>query len=380
MNDVLVWIFLRGGMDGLNVVIPQFDDDYYKARPTIAIAKSKVGEKQTAIPLDSQFGLHPALSPLVPIWDAGHLAFIHACGSQDPSHSHFECQDLLERGFPSDKSTNTGWISRHLQSIKRSGDQSYPALTISSSIPASLRGSVPVLACQSLANFKIQSAPASSIQITKKLAALYQLDPQLGKEAETTMAAIERISRVAAETYTPEAGVTYPENNLANSLKQTAQVIKAKIGVEVVALDMGGFDTHTNQGSEEGALARLLKDLSGSIAAFYQDIVDFDPGVTVLVVSEFGRRVQENGNAGTDHGHGNVVFAVGKSTNGKKVYANWPGLKKDQLYGPGDLNVTIDFRDVLSELVQKRLQNQTNLEQVFPKYKPVNHNIFKAAS
>ncbi|HFD38948.1 MAG TPA: DUF1501 domain-containing protein [Anaerolineae bacterium] len=366
-HDVLICIFLRGGMDGLNAVIPLFDADYFRQRPTLAVPEDE------ALDLDGRFGLHPALRPLQDAWEAGHLALIHAVGSPDPTHSHFDAQDFMERGAPGDKSVSSGWIARHLSSAPWQNDSPFRAVGLGGVRPASLRGPVPVTTLHALDDFRLQGRVADKGTLQDTLAALYTQDEALAEAAQATFDVIETLAGVDLAD-----DAAYPESDFGQNLLQAARLIKAGVGLEAAAVDLGGFDTHVNQGVVEGALARLLAELAEGLAAFYRDLGDQIDRVAIVAMSEFGRRAYENGNKGTDHGHGGVMFALGGGVRGGQVYAEWPGLGEGDLYGPGDLAVTTDFRDVLGELVQKRLGN-ANLETVFPGYTVQPRGVFQTA-
>ncbi len=391
-GDILVLIFLRGAMDGLNAVIPFTEQAYYDQRPSLAIPAPKSGADQAAIDLDGFFGLHPALRPLKDIWDEKQLSIVHACGSPDPTHSHFDAMDYMERGTPGEKSLGSGWLARHLQSAAWENGSPFRAVAIGGMLPSSLRGPVPALAMKSIADFHLggQIRSQELAEFQNAMANLYQtvsplngspttveLD-ELAKAASLTFDATGMLESAITGEYQPKSGVTYPDSEFGQGLLQVAQLIKADLGLEVAALDLGGWDTHVNQGGIEGQFASLLSDLAESLSAFYHDLGDFTKKVTIVTMSEFGRRLSENGNSGTDHGHGNVMFVLGGGVNGGSVYHQWPGLNAESLYGPGDLDITIDFREVLGEIVQKRLANN-KLEEVFPGYSfGTNLNIAKS--
>ena len=380
-GDILVLIFLRGAMDGLNAVIPFSEAAYHDQRPSLAIPAPKTGDDRTAIDLDGFFGLHPALQPLKDIWDEKQLAIIHACGSPDPTHSHFDAMDYMERGTPGEKSQATGWLARHLQSAAWENGSPFRAVAIGGMLPSSLRGPVPALAMKSIADFHLggQMRSPELAEFQKAMLNLYQpvssIDGSsqsneltgLSKAAALTFDATGMLESVVQGEYQPNTGAEYPESEFGRSLLQVAQLIKADLGLEVAALDLGGWDTHVNQGTVEGQYAALLSDLAVGLSAFYHDLGDITKRVTIVTLSEFGRRLSENGNGGTDHGHGNVMFVLGGGVNGGMVYSQWPGLDADALYGPGDLDITTDFRNVLGEIVQRRLLND-KLEQIFPGY------------
>jgi len=365
--NVMVCIFLRGGMDGLNVVVPHGDADYYRLRPTLAVAEPSSGKDTAGIDLDGFFGLHPALRPLKDVWDDKGLAFIHAAGSPDPTHSHFDAMDYMERGTPGEKQIPTGWLARHLQVAANENGSPFRAVGFGTLLPSSLRGPVPAIALQSIADFHLGGKYRSGEveQFQNAISEMYTADPTLGGRADFTLDAVQILEEVVSGEYQASNGAQYPESEFGESLKQVAQLIKAEVGVEVAAVDLGGWDTHVNQGNLEGDMPDLLTDLGSALAAFYHDLGDTMKRVTVVAMSEFGRRASENGGKGTDHGHGNVMFTMGKSLNGGKVYGQWPGLSAEALASPGDLAVTTDFRSVLSELVVKHLRNSA-LDQVFP--------------
>ncbi len=380
-GDILVLIFQRGAMDGLNAVIPFTESEYHNQRPNLAIPEPKTGDDLTAIDLDGSFGLHPSLRPLKDIWDENELAIVHACGSPDPTHSHFDAMDYMERGTPGEKSLSSGWLARHLETAAWENGSPFRAVGIGSMLPSSLRGPVPALALQSITDFHLGGRIRNQalVEFQASLSNLYQMAPSseigadipdissLSSAAELAFNATGTLESAIEGEYQPTSGVTYPESSFGKAMLQVAQLIKADLGLEIAAVDIGGWDTHVNQGSTEGQFADLLTDLSGGLSAFYHDLGDLSKRVTIVTMSEFGRRLSENGNAGTDHGHGNVMFVVGGGVNGGKVYTDWPGLTADALYGPGDLDITTDFRDVLGEVVQHRLLNDS-LTEIFPNH------------
>lgn len=366
--NILVCIFLRGGMDGLNVVIPHGDADYYHLRPTLAIPEPSAGNDETGIELDGFFGLHPSLRPLKDIWDDKGLAFIHAAGSPDPTHSHFDAMDYMERGTPGDKQVGTGWLARHLQVAATENGSPFRAVGFGAMLPSSLRGPIPAIALQSITDFHLGGRYKGEVEEFQNIiSSMYASDATLGERADFTLDAVQLLQSVVSGEYQPANGAKYPDSEFGQSLMQVAQLIKAEIGVEVAAVDLGGWDTHITQGQLKGDMPDLLADLGTSFAAFYHDLGDTMKHVTVTAMSEFGRRAAENGGFGTDHGHGNVMMTMGKSINGGRVYGQWPGLSAEKLVAPGDLAITTDFRSVLGELVLKHLKNPA-LDQVFPNF------------
>ncbi len=367
-GDTLVCIFLRGGADGLNMVVPHGDDEYYSHRPIIGIPRpddNGASDGRTK-DLDGFFGLHPALAPLHDIYAAGDMAFIHATGSPDETRSHFEAMDLMERGA-TENGDYTGWLARHLATLDSGNSSSLRAVGLGDMLPASLTGAVSSTALQSIADYHLGGRPERVGQMTRLLQTLYeQNQDMLTVAAQQTFASIEVLSQIDTAGYVAN-GRAYQENEFGQAMRLVAQLIKADVGVEVACIDLGGWDTHVAQGGTVGSMAGLLAELAEGLAAFYEDLQAQMDGVTVVVMSEFGRRLQENGGLGTDHGHGNMMMVLGGGINGGRVYANWPGLHDEQLVGPGDLAVTIDYRDVLGELIQKRLNNPL-LPDIFPGY------------
>jgi uncharacterized protein (DUF1501 family) len=381
-GDVLVCIFQRGGMDGLNVVIPVGDSNYYTLRPTIGIAEPKPGDTNTAIDLDGYFALHPALAPLKSLYDSKALAVIHACGSPDPTHSHFDAMDYMERGTPGAKALTTGWLARHLASLNNGNQSPLRAVGIGTMLQESLRGEVPAVALRSITDFHLRGRASEIATLQKTLATLYATPqpnaPYLQGVAQEIADIQQTLAKVNVLTYKPSQGVTYPPGDFGRGLMQVAQLIKADVGLEVACLDVGGWDTHSNEGSADGTLARLLTDLGSALAAFYTDLGEQAKRTSIVTMSEFGRRAAENGSGGTDHGHANAMFVMGGNVNGGKVYADWPTLAPDKLSAPGDLALTTDYRDILAEIISKRLGNH-NLDQVFPNYTPRMRGLVKSA-
>ena len=367
-GDTLVCVFLRGGADGLNMVVPHGDEEYYAHRPIIGIPRpdDNGASDGRTVDLDGFFGLHPALSSLHDIYAAGDMTFIHATGSPDESRSHFEAMDLMERGA-TENGDYTGWLARHLSTLDSGNNSSLRAIGVGDMLPASLTGAVSSTALQSIADYHLGGRPDRVGQMTTLLQTLYeQNQDMLTAVAQQTFASIEVLGRIDTVNYVPN-GRTYQENEFGQAMRMVAQLIKAEVGVEVACVDVGGWDTHVAQGGTVGTMASQLAELADGLAAFYEDLQPQMGNVTVVVMSEFGRRLQENGGLGTDHGHGNMMMVLGGGINGGQVFANWPGLHDEQLVGPGDLAVTTDYRDVLGEIIQKRLNNPL-LPQIFPGY------------
>ncbi len=376
-RDVLVAIFQRGGMDGLNAVVPFGEGSlYYDRRPTIAIPEPN-SSALAAIDLDGYFGLHPSLRPLKDVWDAGSLALIHGAGSPDPTRSHFDAMEYMERGTPGDRSTAAGWINRHLLSAAWQNDSPFRAVGIGAMVQGSLRGMSPALALQSIADFHLQGRDDQLTAVSRTIAGLYNIsapEDLLSAQASEVFDTVNLLSQMSNLDYAPAYGAVYPESAFGIGLKQVAQLIKADVGLEVAAVDIGGWDTHESQGGAEGEFAYLLSDLGQGLAAFYTDMQDFMSGVTVVTMSEFGRRVDENASAGTDHGHGNVMMVMGGGAV-SGMYGRWVGLGSDVL-DDSALAVTTDYRDILSEILIKRLGNSA-VDQIFPGYSMNPLNIFQ---
>ena len=365
-KKVLVAVFQRGAVDGLNVVVPFGEKNYYTLRPTIAIPAPKAGE-ESAIDLDGFFGLHPALAPLKPIYDAHKLAIVHAVGSPDPTRSHFDAQDYMESGTPGRKATTDGWLNRALPPSPGIRKSPVRAVSLGPSLARALRGQNEAVAINNLDEFKVSDADGAS---TFERMYASTLDKMLSGTGRETFDAAKLMQSIQAQTYTPADGAKYPGGRLGQSLMQIARLIKADVGLEVAFADVGGWDTHVNEVGQTpgvGQLANLLGNFGQALAAFYQDLGDRMEDVAVVTMSEFGRTARENGNRGTDHGHANVMFAFGGGIRGGKVYGDWPGLAPEQLYQNRDLALTTDFRDVLGELVAKHLGNR-QLTGVFPEY------------
>jgi uncharacterized protein (DUF1501 family) len=366
-RKTLIAIFQRGAVDGLNVVVPYGEHAYYDQRPSIAIPKPD-GGSEAAINLDGFFGLHPALAPFKPLWDSKRLAIVHACGSPDNTRSHFDAQDYMESGTPGVKSTTDGWLNRYLQVKPDSEKSLFRAVSMTQTMPRVMQGKAPTLAISNLADFNIR-AGQSSAALQGGFEAIYDqtVNDVLHGTGKETFEAINYLKQVNPGQYKPENGATYPNTPFGNALRQTAQLIKGGVGLEVAFADIGGWDTHVNEGNQQGQLSNLLRQFSSAIAALYIDLGARMDDVVILTMSEFGRTVRENGNRGTDHGHANAMFVVGNSIRGGKVYGDWPGLKNDQLYEGRDLALTTDFRDVFGEIAYKHL-GAANLKSIFPGY------------
>lgn len=354
-KKVLIAIFQRGAVDGLNMVVPFGEQDYYGARPSIAVPRPNVPDG--AVDLDGFFGLHPRLAPLKPLWDSRQLAIVHACGSPDGTRSHFDAQDYMESGTPGVKSTEDGWMNRYLHAREHAAATPFRAVALAPQLPRSLQGSEPALAIGQIGQFGIQGGPAAGLmQSSFESEYAAAADAMLDRTGSEAFDAVKMLKTADPTKYQPENGANYPKSAFGDAVRQIAQLIKADLGLEVAFAELGGWDTHVNQGASVGQLAGRLDDLSQSIAALSRDLGDRMDDVVILTMSEFGRAVAENGNRGTDHGHGNVMMIVGgQNVRGGKVYGRWPGLAPEQRYEQRDLAVTTDFRSVFAEVVTAHL-------------------------
>jgi uncharacterized protein (DUF1501 family) len=367
-RKVLVVVFQRGAVDGLSMIPPVADKHYYELRPTIAIPAP--GAAGGAIKLDGTFGLHPALAGLQPHFASGALAVVHAVGSPDGTRSHFDAQDYVEIGTPGVKHTEDGFLNRLLRTAPEKEATSLRALAFAPSLPRMLSGKAPAVSFSSLDQFKVQGGGAPAA-VSGDFEQMYAsaVDRALRGTASDAFDASRALREIKPASFPPAHGATYPTSPLGKRMRQIAQVIQADVGVEVVVTDCGGWDTHANQGSSTGQLAKHLEDLGGSLGAFATDLSDRLADVCVVTVTEFGRTVKENGTAGTDHGHGSVMMVLGGKVRGKKVYARWKGLAPEALYEGRDLPVTTDHRDVFSEVLRAHL-GAKDLAHVFPGFTP----------
>jgi uncharacterized protein (DUF1501 family) len=372
-NDRLVVVFLRGGWDALNIVPPIAGTDrglYLSARPNIYIPTSGAN---AALNLDGQFGLHPSMAPLLPFYQAKKLAIVHAVGLNYDTRSHFDAQEFIELGTPGLKTSSSGWITRYLQSSPAlKPGVIFPALATGGSQPMSLMGTLDAVAMNDPSGFALNGNWQYELEQRAALRDLYAGTNWLCEAGTETLDTVDLIESTSPGTYVPSNGAVYPTNStFADNLKAIAQIIKMQLGLEVATVDLGGWDTHEHEGDTgSGYIAGQLNPLAQALAAFYTDLnggcgANFIKRTTVVVISEFGRRLKENGNRGTDHGHGSVMLILGGSVNGGKVYGQWPGLSTAQLYDGGDLAVTTDYRAILSEIVERGLGNP-NISTVFP--------------
>lgn len=369
-GDVLVVVFLRGAADALNFVVPHGDSAYYQLRPTLGIARPDDTRKSPfhrTVDLDGFFGFHPALQPLIPAWQDKGLAIVQACGAPDESRSHFRAMELMERGVDDERGPASGWIGRHLASLDTGNTSPLRAVGVGPLPQRSLSGAVPITTLRSIADFHFPGERQSLERMQAVLSYIYMGDDPVSAIGRETLATFQALQALDPLVYRPTTDLVYPETDFGLGLKQVAMLIKAEVGLEVAALDLGGWDTHFAQGGSQGLMASLLAQLAAGLAAFYTDLHNHLGRLTVVVMTEFGRRARENGSLGTDHGHGGLMLLSGGHVLGGVVHGLWPGLAEGQLIGPGDLAVTTDYRDVLGEICLKRLNNPS-LEAIFPGY------------
>ncbi len=355
-GDILITVFQRGAADALHSVVPVGDGHYFDLRPQIAVAD--------AIDLDGFFGLNPALSSLLPLWDANELALVHAAGSPSNSRSHFDAQDFMEWAYPGKNVVNSGWLGRHLMSLDTGNASAFRAVSFNGAINKSLAAEgVTALTLSSIAGFDLQIKPALHDAVSESTRALFDGESLMAAHAQTLFGGIDTLQALNPDDYPVENGAQYPDTPFGNKLQQLAVLIKADVGIEVATADIGGWDHHDNINQFYPDLAQEFAD---SLAAFRQDLSDHWHRITVLCMTEFGRRAGQNASSGTDHGHGSVMYVLGGAVNGGQVYGQWPGLAPSQL-DRGDLAVTTDFREVFGEVLSKRLNNNS-LATVLPDF------------
>jgi uncharacterized protein (DUF1501 family) len=359
----LVCLFQRGAVDGLSMIVPHGEEQYYRERPRIAIPQRNV------VDLDGHFGLHPALAPLKPFWDGGSLAAIHAVGSPDATRSHFDAQDYMESGTPGLKSTTDGWANRYCQHAHEHSETPFRAVAFGPQLPRLLAGSAPSLAIDDLRSFGMRGEPQAQDKLSRAFESLYQgaATGLLASSAEESFEAIRMLKTASPASLSAEHGAEYPRGRLGDSMRQIAQLIKADLGVEIAFADMSGWDTHVNQGNDQGQLAARLTELGQALAAFATDLGERMSDVCVLTMSEFGRTIRENGTNGTDHGHATAMLVLGGTVAGKRVAGKWPGLAPEARFEGRDVAVTTDFRDLFGEILTRHL-GARDLSAVFPGY------------
>jgi uncharacterized protein (DUF1501 family) len=363
-RKLLIAIFQRGAVDGLNMVVPFGEAEYYRLRPSIAIGRPGAREG-AALDLNGFFGLHPRMAALQPLWNNGSLAIVHACGSPDTTRSHFDAQDYMETATPGVKSTKDGWLNRYLQ-VAHQHETPLTAVAVARQMPRSLQGTAPALALSTVGEFGVRGGMAT--QETFEDAYARAADHVLKGTAGEAFDAMRVLSRTGAGTYRPAQGVVYPRTPFGQALQEIARLAKADVGLEIAFAESNQWDHHVNEGGATGQLANRLGDLADGIAALVRDLGDQMGDTVILTMSEFGRTVAENGNRGTDHGHGNAMMVLGGSVKGG-IYGVWPGLGAEQRHEGRDLRITTDFRDVFGEVVMRHLgADQQAAARVFPGY------------
>src|SRR5215813_1657058 len=357
----LVIVFQRGAADGLNIVVPYGEAAYYSLRPTINIPRQQVLE------LNGLFGLHPSLALFKPLWDQKHLAIVHAAGSPDETRSHFDAQDYMESGTPGIKSTQDGWLNRALPPETGRNDSPFHAVALGTSLPRILSGKAPAVAVSNLSGFAIAGGNPAVAPIGNTFEAMYaqSVDSVLHGTGRETFEAVKMLQSADPQKYVPASGANYPKGRFGDAMRQTAQLIKSNLGVQIAFTDIGGWDHHVNEGAVQGQLGNVLREFGDSISAFWTDPGDLAEETVVITMSEFGRTAHENGNRGTDHGHANVMFVLGGPVHGGHVYGRWPGLDPSHLHEGRDLALTTDFRTVVGESIARHMGNH-NLNAVFP--------------
>ncbi len=362
---LLIAIFQRGAVDGLNMLVPFADTEYYKLRPSIGIAQP--GSDGGAVDLDGFFGLHPRMAPVKPLYDQGLLAAIHACGSPDSTRSHFDAQDYMESATPGVKSTRDGWLNRYLQAINSSTPLQGVAVTRQT--PRTMQGRAATLSFPGVDEFAVRDTMGSARAIQDSYARTN--DSLLNASAREAFEAMAVLQKATAGSYQPANGADYPRSPFGRALQEIARIAKANVGLEVAFAESTGWDTHVGQGAADGQLAGRLDDLARGIAALTRDLGDRMGETVIMTMSEFGRAAAQNGNGGTDHGHGNAMMLIGGPVKGGHVYGNWPGLRPEQRYESRDLAVTTDFRNVFAEVVTAHLgAAPASLPRILPGFTP----------
>lgn len=364
-GKTLVCIFQRGAVDGLSMVIPHGEKLYYADRPRIAIPKQAVAN------LDGHFGLHPRLAGLLPWWSNGSLAIVHAVGSPETTRSHFDAQDYMESGTPGVKSTRDGWGNRYLKHNAEHDETPFRAVAFGPQLPRTLAGTAPTLAIDDLRTFGPRAGGAQSDRLTRAFESLYQgaATGLLASSSAEGFEAVQILRQADPSRLPPDNGAEYPSGRLGQSLRQIAQLIRSGLGLELAFADAGGWDTHVNQGSEQGQLSQRLDELGRGLTAFATDLGERMADVVVLTMSEFGRTIRENGNGGTDHGHATAMMVMGGGVKGGKVYGRWPGLRPEERFEGRDLAVTTDFRTLFGEVLSQHL-GARDLGAIFPGFHP----------
>lgn len=370
-DRTLVCVFLRGGADTLNMLVPYRDNEYYKVRPTIAIDAPKKSRENSVLVLDDFYGLHPKLQPLHRIYCEGRLAFVQGVGSDNPSGSHFDAMDQVEHGEAFGKTIGGGWLGRYMQSKRDSHPSAFSAVAIGTSVPESLRGAPSAAAMTSMNESRLKVPPKELDAVTQALSTMYGAETGLlGHAGRDAISLNARVEKLRSKEPQVEKKSAYPDSAFGKGLSELARLIKADVGLEIATIDHIGWDTHFYQGAGEGIQANNMLDLAKGLSAFDEDLKAYRNKVTTIVVTEFGRRSYENGSQGTDHGRGYAMFAMGAGVNGGKVHGDWPGIQHDGLDkpGPAGLAIAFDYRSVLGEVLKNCLHAE-HIDRVFPQFK-----------
>jgi len=365
----MVVVFLRGAVDGLSVVAPYAEPDYARFRPTIALPAP--GQTDGLLDLDGHFGLHPALAPLMPIWTSGKLAFVHASGSPDPTRSHFDAQDYMESGTPGRKSTSDGWMNRLLGELPGKPSPTR-GLAVGPVLPRIYMGPVPVA---SIAAGQGATRPTILDQprVADAFGKLYDGDDATSRTFRESLEARREVlasldpGASEKEQMAADNGAPLP-NGFPDDAARLARLMRNDANVQLAFVALGGWDTHAGQGAARGQLANRLTPLGAGLATFADRLGPMFDDTVVIVMSEFGRTARENGNRGTDHGHGNAMWAMGGPIDGGKVHGRWPGIDEASLHENRDLAITTDFRDVIAQVAERHLKlPDAQLDQLFPR-------------
>ncbi len=379
-GNILICIFLRGGTDGLNMVVPVADNYYYYLRPRIRILEPGWRSTKSGKDLNGYFALHPSLAPLRPFYQDGSLAIVHAVGLPSDTHSHTEAQNNLVRGTIDSNQVTTGWLARHLASEKSDAASPLRAVGFGSVLPGLLSGYDSTAAFQSFNGFRTNGR-SQDLQIFQNyLQTIYKgAGANLGmpQAINETQQVLNTLDRLDLFNFASSRYIDYPQSTFGKSLAETYELINADLGLEVISLEMAGWDTHADEGSIKGNMSRLMDELSQGLAALVADLGPRMKSVLIMTMSEFGRRAYENASHGTDHGHGNVMFLLGGGVAGGKVYGQYPTLAPNKLVGPGDMAATTDYRDIFAEVVSKWLGNP-DVASVFPGYTPKDLGVLKS--
>ncbi len=364
-GNILVTVFLGGGADGLNIVAPVGEGNYFDLRPTLALSEPGSGAG-ASLDLDGFYAMHPVMGKLHQRFHSGELAVVQATGLTSDSHSHFDSQRLMDRGVLSDENTNDGWLNRHLASQASGQEPVFHAVGLHDSLPVALSGSYPAISMSSIATFGLNANPDLELQLEKTLSQIYSQDSLLDAEATKALAAMAELRLANPGQLEPKNGAVYPDTKFGQHFRELGQLIRADLGLTTASLAIHGWDHHDNQAE---VLPNILTELSDTLDAFATDMGVEMERITVVTMSEFGRRVAENSSSGFDHGHGSFMLALGAGVIGGQVYGEWPGLAPGNLVFSGDLDITVDYRTVLAELLNKRF-DQDDFATVFPDWSP----------